>query len=74
MSTAECNEISICLDKSTSHSWNELITDSEAKIKTCQSQIDALSKSIVFFKKQESLGIPFPAKDKQKVKRHEVLS
>lgn len=41
--------------------FETLISDTEARIKEHQSKVKALRKSLVFFKKQASLGIPLPA-------------
>jgi hypothetical protein len=40
--------------------WDKLIYDSEVEIESCKDKISKLRKSIEFFKKQESMGIPFP--------------
>lgn len=40
--------------------WEKLIFDSEAKVKSCKEKIASLRKSIIFFKKQASIGNEFP--------------
>jgi hypothetical protein len=40
--------------------FETLVTDTEARIEEYQGKIKALRKSLVFFKKQESSGVPFP--------------
>lgn len=40
--------------------FDALVTYTEAQIKTHQNKIKELRKSLVFFKKQASLGVPFP--------------
>ena len=40
--------------------WTKLIHDSEAEIEACKDRISRLRKSIVFFTKQDELGIRFP--------------
>jgi hypothetical protein len=40
--------------------WNSLIMESESQIAICRKKIRDLSKSLRFFKKQESSGVPFP--------------
>ena len=51
--------------------WNELIEHSEAEIKAHGEKIRLLRKSIVFFKQQAMLGVPFP---KPKLSRHSKIS
>lgn len=40
--------------------WDELISASESEISVCKEKIVNLRKSLVFFKKQKEMGIPFP--------------
>ena len=43
--------------------WTKLISDAAREIKECRDRANRLSKSISFFKKQESLGAEFPRLD-----------
>jgi len=45
-------------------SWRALITHAESEINASKDKIKKLSKSIVFFKIQDSLGVPFPLPDR----------
>ena len=40
--------------------WSQLINDAEMRISRYKKEIERLKKSIGFFKKQESDGVPFP--------------
>ncbi len=51
--------------------WQLAIRDSEAEIEACQKKIGKLRKSIIFFKKQSEMGVPFPVKISP---RHEETS
>jgi hypothetical protein len=51
--------------------WNELIVYSESAIETYIQKINALRKSLIYFKKQAELGAPCPLK---KEHRHRELS
>lgn len=46
--------------------WKELIQAAEDRVNECQIQIQRLTKSIAFFRKQEDAKIPFPLKAKKK--------
>lgn len=54
--------------------WKTCVDDAEREIKVCQDKIDRLRKSIIFFKKQDDAGVPFPVEGKEEVKRHINLS
>lgn len=45
--------------------WQSLIIDSESEIAACKDRISRLRKSIVFFKRQEADGVPFPVNEKR---------
>lgn len=49
--------------------WAVLIGETEARLRAYKKEVNALSKSLVFFKKQESSGIRFPAPPLNKVKK-----
>jgi hypothetical protein len=49
--------------------WDSLVSDSESQIKVYRQKIEELRKSIKFFKKKASLGVPFPMGSKEKVKK-----
>ena len=51
--------------------WSHLIADSDAQIKAMSTRIKKLRKSIVFFKKQEASGVPFPVPEEN---RHKEFS
>jgi hypothetical protein len=51
--------------------WDELITYSESAIEAYTLKIKELRKSLIFFKKQSDLGMPYPLK---KEHRHSELS
>jgi len=55
----------------TDTTWSELIEGSELEIRACREKINALRKSIIFFKKQQSMGVPFPL---EKINRHTEIS
>jgi hypothetical protein len=40
--------------------WGDLIKEAQSQIEKHQSKILALRKSIKYFKKEESSGVPFP--------------
>ena len=44
----------------TDMTWKVLIEHSEAEIRACREKIKTLNKSLVFFKKQDESGMPFP--------------
>lgn len=46
--------------------WGVLIEHSESEIKVLQRRIEQLRKSSVFFKKQQSSGVPFPIKKRSR--------
>jgi len=50
--------------------WDALVRESEVRIQAYRRQISDLRKSIIFFKKQESLGIPFPITKAKKVDKY----
>jgi hypothetical protein len=64
MSTHKVNEIT----------WSTLIKDSETAIQTCRDKIKELRKSIVFFKKQQDAGNPFPVNNEHITNTHQDLS
>ena len=49
--------------------WAVLIGETEARLRAYKKEVNALSKSLVFFKKQESSGIRFPAHKTNKFRR-----
>jgi hypothetical protein len=51
--------------------WIVLIQHTEAEIKTYSEKLSSLRKSLNFFKKQDSLGVPFPVPERG---RHKDLS
>jgi len=51
--------------------WSDAIERSEIEIRVCQDRIKILRKSLYFFKKQESLGVPFPTPE---ITRHKETS
>ena len=53
---------------------SELISYSESQIEEWQQKIRDFIKSIVFFKKQESSGVPFPAKRAGIQSRHKEIT
>ena len=46
--------------------WETLIAASESQIDACREKISILRKSLNFFKKQASIGAPFPATGRRK--------
>ena len=40
--------------------WKTLISDAEARLEILHEEVRRLNKSIIFFKKQEDIGVPFP--------------
>jgi len=51
--------------------WSELIAHSESEISACHHRINALRKSLNFFRQQAESGVPFPSTKKN---RHTELS
>lgn len=49
--------------------WDDLIRHSEAQMAQMSSQMKRLRKSIVFFKKEKELGVPFPHPDMSRHKK-----
>lgn len=61
MSTDKCNDI---VENNQTVTWNLLIKATEDRLLECQCQIQKLTKSLIYFKKQEVAKIPFPLKSK----------
>lgn len=57
MSTEECKAKMIAEDTIT---WNTLIADAEAEIRSSRDKLDSLYKSLNFFKNKLKDGAPFP--------------
>jgi hypothetical protein len=51
--------------------WESLISASECQIEECRKRIQALRKSLNFFKKQKEMSVPFPLIDEG---RHQKIS
>jgi hypothetical protein len=49
--------------------WNDLIEATEARLAERHAEIQRLTKSLAFFKKQNNRDLPFPLKSEDKVKR-----
>jgi len=54
--------------------WNDLREAAESRLEACHMQIQRLTKSIAFFRKQDDLKIPFPLEGRENLKRHQDLS
>ena len=49
--------------------WSVLIGESEARMRACRKELCELRKSIIFFIKQESSGVPFPVPKPHKIRK-----